>query len=89
MFVRQHQFGGRHDGARLIAVHPLHLLRPLPAFFVEIEPKGTGTLRVSPGQRALDGRLLVGIARLIDRYPTSTRGPEAGHCCPSDIPLCG
>ena len=57
VFVREDQIGGRLDAARLVAVHPLDLGRPLPAFVGEVELERTDSLRISAGQRVLDGRL--------------------------------
>jgi hypothetical protein len=47
MLVGQHQFGGRGHRARLVAVHALHLLRPLPALVLEIKAKPSDALRRS------------------------------------------
>lgn len=60
VFVREHQIGGGHDGARFVAVHPLHLFRPFPPLIGEVEPKPARGLRVAAGQRLLDaGRCAV------------------------------
>jgi hypothetical protein len=36
VFVREHQFGGRGDGSRVIAVHRRHLVGPLPAIVTSV-----------------------------------------------------
>ena len=65
MLVRQHEVGGRVHVSGFVAVHPLDLRRPLPAFIGEIEPKPTDTLGFSPCQRVLDGRLPLEVGQLI------------------------
>jgi hypothetical protein len=65
VLVREDQIGVRLDGARLVTVHPLDLRRPLPAFVGEIEFEPTDSLRVSAGERVLDGRLPIEFGQLI------------------------
>ncbi len=65
MFVRENQVGCRLDAARLVAVHPLDLGRPLPAFVGEVELERSDSLGISAGERVLDGRLPPEFAQLI------------------------
>ncbi|GAB4911659.1 hypothetical protein MAHJHV29_14690 [Mycobacterium avium subsp. hominissuis] len=56
MLMRQHQFGGGGDGAGLVAVHPLHLVGPHPAFALEVEAEPAHPLRGGAGQAPLQRR---------------------------------
>ncbi len=59
MFVRQHKFRRRGHRARLVAVHALHLFRPLPALVLEVKAKPPDALRRS-GERLIDlGRVAI------------------------------
>ena len=50
VFMCQYQFGGRGDGAGLIAVDPLYLFGPFPPLVVEVEPEPAHSLGCSAGQ---------------------------------------
>ena len=69
MLVRQHQFGGRRHRARLVAVHALHLVRPLPAVVAEIEPEPADALRRAR-ERFTHLDAVVGLGRRHGRPPT-------------------
>ena len=79
VFVRQHQIGGGFDAAGLVAVHPLNLGRPLPAFFGEVELERTDALGISAGEGVLDGRLPVEFGQLIGHECRLTRSPARDY----------
>jgi hypothetical protein len=65
MLVRQHEVGREVHAPGFVAVHPLDLRRPLPAFVGEIEPKPADPLRLSPGEGVLDRRFALEVGQLI------------------------
>src|SRR6202022_4459780 len=66
VLMGEDHFGGRGDRARQVAVHLLHLGRPLPAVVVEVVAEPADPLRAAGGQRLLEAFAAVTAAGLFN-----------------------